>query len=448
MGKSLTLNLIDQGFNVSIFDIDKNKIETLYKSRPNNIIGSSTIKDFVTSLSIPRSIIIMVNAGSIIDEIIDNIIEYTSKGDVIIDGGNSYFLDTIKRFKYLETKGIKFLGVGISGGEKGARIGPSLMVGGSFDGWRIVKNKLEAISAKYEGKPCCEYIGNGGAGHFVKMVHNGIEYGIMEIISEIYDYMKRVLKLNQSEMSDIYSKWNNSYLGSYLINITSSILNKKTETGYLLDDILDKASQKGTGKWTALTAFDIGYPSTIINTSVSQRSLSYYKENRIKISELYQPNHIGKTVTIEILELTLYGTSLLTYIQGLEIIKLASDTYNWQINLGDVLKTWRAGCIIQASMLSIFERLDEHKSHLLLNDLIYTELNKTIAAIKSMINSSINSDLPIPAISAALNYFNSYRSKVLPANLIQAQRDYFGSHGYSKKSMGENRIFHTIWEDF
>lgn len=451
MGRSLCLNFVNHNYIVSIYDIDEKKVNDLHRESPDNIHKCKSLLELVESVSKPHIIFMMVPAGSIIDTIIENVSPFLIDGDILIDGGNSHYKTTNLRYEKLLKLGINFLGVGISGGERGALIGPSMMVGGSFNTWNIVKPLLTNISAKYKSTPCCEYMGPKGSGHFVKMVHNGIEYAIMQLISEIYDIYRKVYNYKPEEISKIFDSWKDSELNSYLIHITSVILKKKEKGKYVIDEILDTASQKGTGRWTSEAAFEFGYPTTIINASVMQRSLSSYLDTRTKLNKEYIVKNIpySNELPSDSFKFALFVSILLSYVQGIELIKLVSSENNWNIPIVNVLQTWRKGCIIEADMLDNFNDIDKNESnHILLLSNIKTIINNSVPYLKEICTLSIYHNIPIPGLAAALNYFNSYTTGLLPSNLIQAQRDFFGSHGYQKVNSDTTSLSHTIWEDF
>ncbi|MDG5789704.1 NADP-dependent phosphogluconate dehydrogenase [Evansella sp. AB-P1] len=454
MGKSLALNFERKGYGVSLYDISKDKVKEIIKLNNNkNILGTYSIEEFVQSLEKPRKIVLMVQAGEITDKAIDTLIPYLSKKDIIIDGGNTYFVDTVRRNKKLEEIGIHFIGTGVSGGEEGALKGPSIMPGGQEEAYKLIENMLNDISAKVNGDPCCTYIGPNGAGHYVKMVHNGIEYGDMQLICEAYFIMKKLLRLNEKELHKVFSEWNQGELNSYLIEITSDIFTKyDDETGLpIVDVILDTAGQKGTGKWTSQSALDLGVPLPIITQSVFSRFLSAMKEERITASkemsmsfeEFKIPN---KEKFIENLRRALYLSKICSYAQGFSQLKAASEEYNWHLQYGEIAKIFRGGCIIRAAFLQNIMDAYEREPQLsnLLLDPYFKEISETYhQSLREITSIAIQNGIPVPSFSAAVAYLDSYRTESLPANLLQAQRDYFGAHTYQRND--KEGTFHTNW---
>ena len=455
MGKSLALNFESKGHSVALYDISEEKVnEIIQEHHDKNLIGTHNIEDFINSLESPRKILLMVNAGEITDKAIDSLFPYLDKGDILIDGGNTYFVDTVRRNKRLAEKGIHFIGAGVSGGQEGALKGPSIMPGGQKEAYEHVKEMLEGISAKVDGEPCCAYVGPDGAGHYVKMVHNGIEYGDMQLICEAYFFLKQTLDLSAAEFHEIFTEWNQGELESYLIEITADIFTKRDkETGKpLVDLILDTAEQKGTGKWTSQNALDLGAALPIITESVFARYMSAVKEERVYASEVLSgPTGkaalaIKKEQLIEAVRQALYMSKICSYAQGLTQLKDASETYDWNLDLGSIAMLWRGGCIIRASFLQNIKEAYDCNASLpnLLLDPYFTEIVGSYqGGLREIIAIAAQQGIPVPAFSAALSYYDSYRTATLPANLLQAQRDYFGAHTY--KRIDKEGTFHTEW---
>lgn len=457
MGENLVLNLESKGYRVAVFNRTIEKVDKFLETRAKgkNIIGSHSIEDFVSKIESPRKIMMMVRAGDAVDKTIDMLIPYLDKGDIIIDGGNSNYLDTTRRIEYVNSKGLLYIGAGVSGGEEGALLGPSIMPGGNDEAWKSVKDIFQNISAKVDDNvPCCNWIGPSGSGHFVKMVHNGIEYGDMQLISEVYDVMRKVLKLPYSTMQQIFNKWNDGPLNSYLIEITSEILKIEDEDKKpLVENILDAAGQKGTGKWTAINALDKGVDLSLIAEAVFARIVSSEKEEReIASKELSQievdTSTFDKDKIIEDLHSALFASKIISYAQGFDLIKKVSLEKKWDLDLSSIALMWRGGCIIRSSFLSNIS--DAYKnnptlSNLMLDPYFKEILIKTHQGLRNVISLSVLSGVPTPSLSAALSYFDSYRSNSLPANLIQAQRDYFGAHTYERVDQERGIFFHTNW---
>ena len=455
MGRNFALNVADHGFSVGGFDVDPDKTKKLgvERSDEHDIHPCSELKEFVNTLRHPRAIMLLVPAGDPVDSVIDEITPLLKKGDLIIDSGNSRFVDTDRRSRSLDERGLLFMGMGMSGGETGARHGPSLMPGGPKEGYERVRLMLEAASAHVNGDPCVAYLGPRSAGHYVKMVHNGIEYGIMQLIAETYDLMKRGVNLKAEELHRVFQDWNNSELASYLIEITAAIFDKKDEkTGNsLLDMILDQAKQKGTGKWNSWDAMDLGVPTPTIDTAVMMRNLSESKSDREKAAKvLHGPEQTfqgDKSEFIEQLKNALYASVIATYAQGLTLLAKASETYQYGLDLETVARIWRGGCIIRAALLDDI-RFAFKRKHNLENLLLGTRLGEDFLKrqdqLRIVIKTGVKLGLPVPAFMASLGYFDAYRSARLPANLVQAQRDYFGSHTYERIDMDGS--FHTQWE--
>ncbi|MGJ7911386.1 NADP-dependent phosphogluconate dehydrogenase [Neobacillus sp. LXY-1] len=454
MGRSLALNFESKGFSVAVYDLSAEKItEILDHHKDKNIVGTVNIEEFVQSLESPRKILLMVNAGEITDKAIQSLLPYLDKGDILIDGGNTYYKDTIRRNTELAEKGILFIGAGVSGGEEGALKGPAIMPSGQKEAYEAVGPLLTAISAKVNGDPCCTYIGPDGAGHYVKMVHNGIEYGDMQLICESYHMMKSLLGLSAEELHEVFHEWNQGELDSYLIEITADIFTKKDpETGKpIVDVILDTAGQKGTGKWTSQSALDLGVPLTMITESVFSRFLSAMKDERVKASKLLkgpkENKFIGnKSELIEQIRKTLYFSKIISYAQGFSQFKVASEEYNWNLKPGEIAKIFRGGCIIRAGFLqNIMDAYDRNQE---LENLLMDTYFQGITAdyqdsAREVVSIAVKAGIPVPGLASALAYYDSYRSEVLPANLLQAQRDYFGAHTY--KRIDKEGTFHTEW---
>ncbi|PHA01521.1 phosphogluconate dehydrogenase (NADP(+)-dependent, decarboxylating) [Bacillus pseudomycoides] len=455
MGKSLALNFESKGYSVALYDISEEKVnEIIEENSGKNLVGTHMVEEFVNSLESPRKILLMVNAGEITDKAIDSLLPHLDKGDILIDGGNTYFGDTIRRNKRLAEEGINFIGAGVSGGEEGALKGPSIMPGGQKDAYEKVKDMLENISAKVNGEACCSYIGPNGAGHYVKMVHNGIEYGDMQLICEAYFFLKQTLDLTAEEFHEIFAEWNKGELNSYLIEITADIFTKKDEeTGKpLVDVILDTAGQKGTGKWTSQSALDLGISLPIITESVFARCISALKEERVNASKVLSgPKDkpalgIEKAELIEAVRQALYMSKICSYAQGFTQLKAASEEYDWNLDFGSISMLWRGGCIIRAAFLQNIKEAYENNTDLpnLLLDPYFKEIVESYqGGLRKIISLAVQQGIAVPAFSAAISYYDSYRTATLPANLLQAQRDYFGAHTY--KRVDKEGTFHTKW---
>ncbi|APC39789.1 NADP-dependent phosphogluconate dehydrogenase [Clostridium estertheticum] len=453
MGKNLALNVESRGISVCVYSRNRNTIdEFLIEAKGKNIKGAYSIEEFVNSLETPRKILIMIKAGLPVDETIDKLIPYISKGDILIDGGNSYFMDTIRRSKKLEELGFKFIGTGVSGGEEGALKGPAIMPGGEQDAYKIVEPIFTAISAKVDGEACCTYIGTNGAGHYVKMVHNGIEYGDMQLICEAYALLKGVVGLTNDEIHDVFEQWNKGELNSYLIEITSEIFSQKdNETGeYIVDIILDKAGQKGTGKWTSQSALDLAVPIPSITEAVFARCMSSLKDERIYASSLLKGPDVkfkgDKKDFIEAVRRALYTSKICSYAQGFALMRVASKEYNWDLKYGKIAKIFRGGCIIRAQFLNKINEAyenDENLNNLMLDSYFNNIINSYQKDLRYVISTAVNLGVPVPSFSSALTYYDSYRSANLPANLLQAQRDYFGAHTFER--VDKEGTFHHEW---
>jgi 6-phosphogluconate dehydrogenase len=456
MGQNLVLNMNDHGFCVAVFNRTVSKVDSFLEgpAKGTNVIGTHSLEEFFQALKRPRKVMLMVKAGQPVDEFIEHCLPFLEKGDIVIDGGNSHFPDTQRRLEMLKEKGIYFIGSGISGGEEGARHGPSIMPGGSKEAWPEIKTIFQAISAKAkDGAPCCEWIGDGGAGHYVKMVHNGIEYGDIQLTCEAYHLMKEILGISNEELSDVFGKWNEGVLESYLIEITRDILKIKDNDGHsLLDKILDVAGQKGTGKWTGLSALDLGMPVTLIVEAVFARCLSALKDERIQVAQLFPRKNLPftgeKADFIKHLEKALYFSKIISYTQGFMLMRAAAKEYQWTLNYGSIALIWRAGCIIRSKFLyNIKEAYDRDPN---LQSLLFDSFFKDVAldaqgSLREVIATSVKHGIPIPCFSAALAFFDGYRSGRLPANLLQAQRDYFGAHTYERIDYPRGQFFHTNW---
>ncbi|MDQ0862334.1 NADP-dependent phosphogluconate dehydrogenase [Bacillus sp. V2I10] len=455
MGKNLALNIESRGYSVSVFNRSYEKTEEFLKNEAEgkNFVGANSIEEFVQSLEKPRKILLMVKAGVPTDATIDSLKPYLEKGDILIDGGNTFFQDTIRRNKELEVTGIHFIGTGVSGGEEGALKGPSIMPGGQKEAYELVEPILKAISAKVEGDSCCTYIGPNGAGHYVKMVHNGIEYGDMQLISEAYFIMKHVLGLSAQELHEVFAEWNKGELDSYLIEITADIFTKvDKETGKpLVDLILDTAGQKGTGKWTSQSALDLGVSLPIVTESVFARFISALKEERVKASKLLKGPaekvfEGNKEELIEAVRKALYMSKICSYAQGFAQMRSASEEYDWNLRYGDIAMIFRGGCIIRAQFLQkikdAYDR-DPNLPNLLLDSYFKEIVESYQSALRQVLSVAIERGIAVPSFSSALSYYDSYRTETLPANLLQAQRDYFGAHTYQR--IDKDGIFHTEW---
>ncbi|MEX0961295.1 MAG: decarboxylating NADP(+)-dependent phosphogluconate dehydrogenase [Simkaniaceae bacterium] len=456
MGQNLVLNMHDHGFKVAVFNRTAAKTEAFLKGPAANtdLVGATTLEDFFKALKRPRKVMLMVKAGAPVDALIEECLPFMEKGDVIIDGGNSHYPDSERRFKMLHEKGIFFVGTGISGGEEGARHGPSITPGGAEEAWPLVAPILQGIAAKSdEGEPCCDWVGDGGSGHYVKMVHNGIEYGDMQLICEAYNLMKTALNLSNEELHEIFSKWNHTELDSYLIEITADIFSKKDEQGdYLVDQILDVAGQKGTGKWTGISALDLGMPVTLIGEAVFARCLSAIKDERVGAAKIYPHSSKAfdgdKKKFIEDVRLGLYASKIISYAQGFILLRAAAEEMKWKLNYGSIALMWRGGCIIRSKFLGdikkAYAKQPELKS-LLFDDFFKKEILKCEESWRRVVMTSAKLAIPTPCFSTSLAFFDGYRSERLPANLLQAQRDYFGAHTYERIDQPRGQFFHTNW---
>ena len=457
MGENMVLNMESHDFKVPVFNRTTSKVDAFMNARAKgkNIVGCHSIEELVANLERPRKVFLLVKAGAAVDAIIESVIPLLEPGDIIIDGGNSHFPDTIRRTAHVESKGLLFIGTGVSGGEEGALKGPSIMPGGSAAAWPHVKEIFQSIAAKVEdGSPCCEWLGNDGAGHFVKMVHNGIEYGDMQMICEAYAIMRNVLHMQPAEISSVFGEWNEGELDSYLIEITRDILAKTDdETGKpMVDVIMDKAGQKGTGRWTSLAALDHGVPAQTIAEAVFARALSAIKDERLLASQqLAGPGaHFtgDKSEVLDNLRQALFASKICSYAQGYQLMRAAASEYQWDLNYGEIALMWRGGCIIRAQFLgNIKEAYDNNPGlqNLLLDDYFEDAIETSQPAWRTVIALAVVHGVPVPAFSSALAYYDGYRSAVLPANLLQAQRDYFGAHTYERVDRPAGEYFHTNW---
>ncbi|WP_394174784.1 decarboxylating NADP(+)-dependent phosphogluconate dehydrogenase [Thalassotalea litorea] len=455
MGENLILNMASKGFTVTAYNRTTAKVDRFINDRAKDktIRGAYSIEEFVNSLAAPRKIMLMVKAGSAVDATIEQLLPYLSEGDILIDGGNSQFEDSDRRTKYLEEKGFLYIGTGVSGGEEGALLGPSIMPGGSKAAWPLVKPIFQSIAAKVNGDvPCCDWVGNGGAGHFVKMVHNGIEYGDMQLICEAYILMRDVLGLSVDEMANVFADWKQTELSSYLIDITADIMAYKEDGQPLIDVILDTAGQKGTGKWTGVTALHLGTPLTLIGEAVFARCLSALKDQRVVASEIIDgvtTEFAGdKQAFIDALKDALLASKMVSYAQGYALMKQASEDFGWELDYGAIALMWRGGCIIRSVFLDdIKNAYDKNPEidNLLLDDYFNQAIKAAQPGWRKVVSEATLAGISIPCLASALSYFDGYRCKDLPANLLQAQRDYFGAHTYERKDKPRGEFFHTNW---
>lgn len=455
MGQNLVLNMNDHGFKVAVYNRTTSKVDEFIEgpAKGTEIVGSHSLEELVDSLEAPRRVMLMVKAGDVVDQYIEKLLPLLSAGDIIIDGGNSLYSDTNRRTDYLRQKDILYIGTGVSGGEEGARHGPSIMPGGNKDAWEAVKPIFQAISAKVDGAPCCEWVGDNGGGHYVKMVHNGIEYGDMQLICEAYQLMSEGLGLSIDEIQSIFAEWNKGLLDSYLVEITANILAYKDENNQpLINSILDTAGQKGTGKWTGINALDMGIPLTLIAESVFARCLSAQKDERVKASQRLPKQATAftgdKQAMIDAIHDALYASKIISYAQGFQLMREAAKEYNWTLNYGDIALMWRGGCIIRSQFLSDIKQAYDNNpelENLLLADYFSAAMAKADAGWRKAVIQGIELNVPTPAFSSALAYFDGYRTARLPANLLQAQRDYFGAHSYERTDKPRGEFFHTDW---
>ncbi len=455
MGENLVLNMESKGYTVAVYNRTTEKVDKFVNGRGagKNFIGTHSIEELVDSLERPRKVMMLVKAGNAVDALIDQIIPHLEEGDIIIDGGNSHYPDSVRRTKYVESKGLLFVGSGVSGGEEGALTGPSLMPGGSPAAWPYIKDIFQNISAKVEnGVACCDWVGQDGAGHFVKMVHNGIEYGDMQIISEAYHIMKEYLGMTHEEMHDVFAEWNKGDLDSYLTEITRDIMAYKEDGEPLVEKILDAAGQKGTGKWTGITALDLGVPLTLIGESVFARCLSAQKEERVEASKVLNTPikkfEGDKKAFVKNIKDALFASKIVSYAQGYVLMREAAKEYGWDLNYGGIALMWRGGCIIRSVFLNKIKEAFDKKpdlSNLLLDDYFTTKVKEAEQGWRNVVAQAIMAGIPVPTFSSALSYFDGYRTEKLPANLLQAQRDYFGAHTYERVDKPRGEFFHTNW---
>lgn len=456
MGENLVLNMASKGYQVTAYARKQETVDAFLNGRAKNlpILGTSSLKELVESLKKPRKVMMMIKAGQPVDDVIEQLIPLLEPNDIIIDGGNSHYEDTAKRTKYVESKGLYFIGTGVSGGEEGALLGPSIMPGGSTKAWTHVKPIFQAIAAKIEdGSICCDWVGEAGAGHFVKMVHNGIEYGDIQLITEAYHLMRNILKMSADEMHEVFTAWNKTELDSYLIEITADILAVKDTDGLpLVDKILDTAGQKGTGKWTAVASLDEGVPLTLIVESVYSRFLSAMKDERVFASKIFKETPItfigNPKEFIEDIRKALYAAKIISYAQGYSLMKASAEVNHWDLNYGGIAMMWRGGCIIRSAFLGkIKEAYDRNPklNNLLLDPYFKESIESLTDSFRRVVATAALNGIPTPSISAALNYFDGYKTASLPANLLQAQRDYFGAHTYERIDQPRGKFFHTNW---
>jgi 6-phosphogluconate dehydrogenase len=457
MGQNLVLNMNDHGYKVAVFNRTTSKVDDFLnnEAKGTQVVGTHSIEELCSVLKSPRRVMLMVKAGEVVDQTIEHVLPYLEKGDIIIDGGNSLFTDSTRRTKDLAAKGILFIGTGVSGGEEGARFGPSIMPGGNKDAWPHVKEIFQAIAAKVDdGTPCCDWVGEDGAGHYVKMVHNGIEYGDMQLIGEAYHLLKDGLGLTPDELAEVFANWNKGELDSYLIEISAAIFAKKDDDGQpMLDKILDAAGQKGTGKWTAISALDLGQPVTLIGESVFARCLSALKDERVAAAKVLKGPNASKTVEeksefIEDVRRALYCSKIVSYAQGFMLLRAEEKEEGWNLNMGGIALMWRGGCIIRSAFLGdikvAFDK-DSQLQNLLLDNFFSDAINKYQASWRKAVIKGIELGVPMPAFSSALSFYDGYRTERLPANLLQAQRDFFGAHTYERVDKPRGEFFHTNW---
>ena len=457
MGENLALNMESRGYTVAVYNRTTSKVDEFIKGRAHGkrFLGCHSVEDLIKRLKRPRRIMLMVKAGPAVDAFIKQAKPFLNQGDIIIDGGNSNYPDTIRRCQELEKDGLLFVGSGVSGGEEGALKGPSIMPGGHKESWKHIKEIFQSIAAKVDGEPCCDWVGDQGSGHFVKMVHNGIEYGDMQLICEAFQIMKDILNMNYQEMYEVFKQWNTEELNSYLIEITRDILTQKDpETNqYMLDIILDTAGQKGTGKWTAISALDEGIPVTLIGEAVFARCLSSQKEQRVIASKKLagpqeKETNIDKKQLIHDIKYALLASKIISYAQGYELIKAIASVNQWELNLGAIALMWRGGCIIRSTFLGkIKEAFDQnpHLENLVLDNYFCDILKQSQSSWRNVISLAVKNGVPLPSMSSALAYYDGYRSERLPANLLQAQRDFFGAHTFERLDKQKGEFFHHQW---
>ncbi|TVP84026.1 MAG: decarboxylating NADP(+)-dependent phosphogluconate dehydrogenase [Thioalkalivibrio sp.] len=460
MGQNLVLNMADHGYRVAVFNRTTRRVDEFLEgpARGHPITGCHSLEELVQSLSRPRKVMLMVKAGAVVDEFIEALVPLLEPGDVIIDGGNSHYPDSTRRTRELREQGLHFVGTGISGGEEGARHGPSIMPGGDPEAWPLVRGIFQAIAAEVDGEPCCRWMGPDGAGHFVKMVHNGIEYGDMQLISEAYALMDRALGMDHDAMAGVFAHWNQGVLDSYLIDITADILAAREEDGTaLVSRILDTAGQKGTGKWTGISALELGVPLTLIGEAVFARALSALKDERVHAAGLLgtprqttsaPPASEELSDHLNALHDALYASKIISYAQGFMLMREAARAHGWELNYGDVALIWRGGCIIRSTFLNDIKAAydkDPQLANLVLDDFFARALKQAEAGWRRAVTLAVERAIPTPAFASALAYFDGYRSERLPANLLQAQRDYFGAHMYERVDRPRGTFFHTDW---
>ena len=456
MGQNLALNMNDHGFKVAVFNRTVSKVSEFMEgpAAGTNIYGASSLADFCKALKRPRKVMLMVKAGAPVDEFINLCLPFLEKGDIIIDGGNSLYTDTNRRVEELERQGFIFIGTGISGGEEGARHGPSIMPGGNPKGWPFIKDIFQGIAAKVEnGQPCCDWVGEGGAGHYVKMVHNGIEYGDMQLIGEAYSLLKNALKFDAAKLAQVFEEWNKGELDSYLIEITSHIFKTLDGDGNpLVEKILDVAGQKGTGKWAVINALDLGIPLTLIGEAVFARCLSSLKEERVQASRVLKGPTIAFKGSVEEFVIhfrnALYASKIISYAQGFMLMRQAAEEYHWKLNYGSIALMWRGGCIIRSKFLSNIKEafeLNPQLKNLMIDNFFMNALNQAQLGWRKTVSLAAEIGIPVPCFSTALAFYDGYRSEKLPANLLQAQRDYFGAHTYERIDKARLEYFHTNW---
>ena len=455
MGENLAMNIESKGFHIAVYNRTHEKIKELTEGRGKgkNIIGAYTLEEFVDTLKAPRKVILMVKAGQAVDDFIEQLVPLLNRGDIIIDAGNAHYQDTIRRTRYVESKGLLYVGAGVSGGEEGALLGPSIMPGGSPDAWPYIQPVFHAICAKVDGNPCCDWVGANGAGHFVKMVHNGIEYGDIQLICEAYFLMREYLDMSMQEMHDAFESWNAGKLGSYLIEITGDILGFRDESGeVVVEKILDVAGQKGTGKWTSIASLDEGVPLPLISEAVYSRYLSSLKDERVTASKILSgPSVIfegEKDKFIGAIEDALYASKIVSYAQGFALLKSAAATHEWDLDFGSIALMWRGGCIIRSVFLDKIKEAfndDPGLNNLLLDPFFSDQIRKSQTNWRRVVSEAMLNGIPVPAIASALSYYDGYRSERLPANLLQAQRDYFGAHNYERVDKPRGEFCHTNW---
>ena len=455
MGQNLVLNMNDHGYTVAVFNRTTSKVDAFLEgpAKGTAVIATHSIRKLVDSLKKPRKVMMMVKAGEVVDHFIDQLLPYLDPGDIIIDGGNSLYTDTERRTRALSEQGLLYIGTGISGGEEGARKGPSIMPGGNPEAWPQVKEIFQAIAAKVDGVPCCDWVGEGGAGHFVKMVHNGIEYGDMQLICEAYDFMSRGLSMDEDKIAEVFGQWNNGLLSSYLIEISSHIFaTKDTDGKPLVRKILDTAGQKGTGKWTGINALELGIPLTLIAEAVFARCLSALKEERVRAAAVLtgpEPEiPVDREALIKDIHDGLYAAKIISYTQGYMLMREAAREHDWNLQYGNIALMWRGGCIIRSVFLDNIQQAftkNPGLDNLLLDDFFHQTVNKAQDGWRRIIVQGVEMGIPLPAISAGLAYYDGYRSARLPANLLQAQRDYFGAHTYERIDRPRGEFFHTNW---